>query len=158
MAIDEVEKAFRSQLSLHGYKGSEDLSSLWGEDYPFTALAEGYGQSPADVKLVTEAVMGPRMMSMGRTQEKMLLKMFEEKAVVSKMESLLKEKEDIVSSLTATIETKEYESNVFKNRMESLEKQLNEYRGLFESKMAGLEVDLKKKIEQGYEMYVQGFE
>ncbi|MED6224721.1 hypothetical protein PIB30_086815, partial [Stylosanthes scabra] len=39
-------------------KGSEDLSSLWGEDYPFTALAEDYGQSPADVKLVTEAGNG----------------------------------------------------------------------------------------------------
>ncbi|MED6114718.1 hypothetical protein PIB30_083157 [Stylosanthes scabra] len=81
MAIDEVEKAFKSQLSLHGYKGSDDLSLLWSEDYPFTALAEDYGQSLADVKLVTEAgafpVIGPRMMSMGRTQEKLLLKMFE---------------------------------------------------------------------------------
>ncbi|MED6121619.1 hypothetical protein PIB30_031950 [Stylosanthes scabra] len=119
MAIDEVEKAFKSQLSLHGYKGSEDLSLLWSEEYPFTALAEDYGPSPADVKLVTEAgaltvsrfmqVMGPRMMSMGQTQEKMLLRMFDEKADVSKIESLLKEKEDIVSSLTTTIETKEYE-------------------------------------------------
>ncbi|MED6209216.1 hypothetical protein PIB30_052571 [Stylosanthes scabra] len=137
MAMDEVEKAFKSQLSLHGYKGSEDLSSLWSENYPFTALAEDYGQSLADVKFVTEAgalaVMGPRMMSIGRTKEKMLLKMFEEKAVVSKMESLLKVKEDVVSSLTATIETKEYE-------------------------MAKLEVDLKEKTDQGYEMYVQGFE
>ncbi|MED6226543.1 hypothetical protein PIB30_104763, partial [Stylosanthes scabra] len=83
MAIEEVEKAFKSQLSLHGYKGSDDSSSLWGEDYPITALAEDHGQSPTDVKLVTEAgalaVMGPRMMSMGRTQEKMMLKMFEEK-------------------------------------------------------------------------------
>ncbi|MED6218797.1 hypothetical protein PIB30_029985 [Stylosanthes scabra] len=148
--------------------GSDDLSSLWDEDYPFTALAEDYGQSPTDVKLVTEAgalavsrfmqVMGPRMISMGRTQEKMLLKMFEKKTDVSKMESLLKEKENIVSSLTATIETKEYEGNVLKNCMESLEKQLNEQRGLFESKVARLEVDLKEKIEQGYEMYVQGFE
>ncbi|MED6204433.1 hypothetical protein PIB30_009176 [Stylosanthes scabra] len=43
MAIDEVEKAFKSHLSLHGYKGSEDLSSLWTEEYPFTALAEDYG-------------------------------------------------------------------------------------------------------------------
>ncbi|MED6114594.1 hypothetical protein PIB30_081810 [Stylosanthes scabra] len=145
-------------------KGSEDLTHF-GVKITHSQLwlrPEDYGQSPADVKLVTEAgtlavsrfmqVMGPRMMSMGRTQEKMLLKMFEEKAVVSKMESLLKEKEDIVSSLTATIETKEYESNVFKNRMENLEKQLNEQRVLFESKVAGLEVDLKEKIEQGYEM------
>ncbi|MED6224607.1 hypothetical protein PIB30_085729 [Stylosanthes scabra] len=42
--------------------------------------------------------------------------------------------------------------------MESLEKQLNKQRGLFESKVVGPEVDLKEKIEQGYEMYVQGFE
>ncbi|MED6161173.1 hypothetical protein PIB30_058234 [Stylosanthes scabra] len=28
MAIDEVEKTFKSQQSLHGYKGNEDLSSL----------------------------------------------------------------------------------------------------------------------------------
>ncbi|MED6204434.1 hypothetical protein PIB30_009177 [Stylosanthes scabra] len=97
-------------------------------------------------------------MSMGRTQEKMLLKILEEKADVIKIESLLKEKEDVVSSLTTAIETKEYETNVFKKRMESLEKQRSNEKELFVSKVAKLEVDLKEKTEQGYEMYVQGFE
>ncbi|MED6131763.1 hypothetical protein PIB30_012771 [Stylosanthes scabra] len=49
------------------------------------------------------------------------------------MERLLKEKEEIVSNLTDVIETKKYE-------------------------MAKLEVDPKGKIDEGYEMYIQGFE
>ncbi|MED6161171.1 hypothetical protein PIB30_058232 [Stylosanthes scabra] len=65
-------------------------------------------------------VMGLRMISMDRTQERILSKKFEKRISLSNM---LKEKEECVSNLAAAMEVKEDESNGLRQRIESLENQ-----------------------------------
>ncbi|XP_072071656.1 uncharacterized protein [Arachis hypogaea] len=52
--LDQVKRFMKNQRVLHGYKGDEDLTSLWSEHFPLSMVADKYCQSPADVKLVQE--------------------------------------------------------------------------------------------------------
>ncbi|XLU53067.1 hypothetical protein S245_047715, partial [Arachis hypogaea] len=52
--LDQVKKFTENQKVLHGYKGDEDLTSLWSEHFPLLMVADEYYQSPADIKLVRD--------------------------------------------------------------------------------------------------------
>ncbi|RYR30330.1 hypothetical protein Ahy_B01g055126 [Arachis hypogaea] len=52
--MEQVRRFIGNQKALHGYKGGEDLNSLWSEDFPVSMVADAYCQNPADVKLVQD--------------------------------------------------------------------------------------------------------
>ncbi|KAL4356274.1 hypothetical protein AHAS_Ahas09G0070300 [Arachis hypogaea] len=77
LALEEVKSFTSNKKELHNFKGTEDISSLWCEHYPFALLSKEHAQSPADVKLKNDVgdveldwylqVIGARLMC--RTHE-----------------------------------------------------------------------------------------
>ncbi|MED6211153.1 hypothetical protein PIB30_070893 [Stylosanthes scabra] len=52
VSLDEVAAFTKSQRGLHGFKGAEDLSSLWCEHYPFSIVTDEHFRSRADLELL----------------------------------------------------------------------------------------------------------
>ncbi|MED6108836.1 hypothetical protein PIB30_027927 [Stylosanthes scabra] len=52
VSLKEVADFTRSQEGLRGFDGTEDLSSLWCEHYPFSIVAEEHFRSKADLELL----------------------------------------------------------------------------------------------------------
>ncbi|MED6162377.1 hypothetical protein PIB30_069862 [Stylosanthes scabra] len=79
VSLDEVKSFAENKKKLHGYLGSEDLSSVWSEHFPITIMAEGHFQSKADFALIEDVgdmargqfmqVMAARLWCMGCYEE-----------------------------------------------------------------------------------------
>ncbi|MED6156458.1 hypothetical protein PIB30_014423 [Stylosanthes scabra] len=52
VSLKEVADFTRSQEMLHGFNGTEDLSSLWCEHYPFSIVADEHFRSKGDLELL----------------------------------------------------------------------------------------------------------
>ncbi|MED6199331.1 hypothetical protein PIB30_074984 [Stylosanthes scabra] len=52
VSLQDVVKFTRSQKDLHGFEGTEDLSSVWCEHFPFTFVANEHFQSKANLDLL----------------------------------------------------------------------------------------------------------
>ncbi|MED6143980.1 hypothetical protein PIB30_011225 [Stylosanthes scabra] len=50
VSLKDVADFTRSQEALHGFNGTEDLSSLWCEHYPFSIIADEHFRSKADLE------------------------------------------------------------------------------------------------------------
>nr|XP_029153221.1 uncharacterized protein LOC114927453 [Arachis hypogaea] len=50
--LEQVRRFTDNQRALHGYRGSEKLTSVWGEHFPYSAIADEHAQNPSDVKIV----------------------------------------------------------------------------------------------------------
>ncbi|MED6175456.1 hypothetical protein PIB30_078572 [Stylosanthes scabra] len=79
VSLEEVKVFTENQKKLHGYVGSEDLSSVWSEHYPLPILAEEHFQSKADFDLIESVgevgqaqfiqVYAARLLCLGRYEE-----------------------------------------------------------------------------------------
>ncbi|MED6150714.1 hypothetical protein PIB30_075134 [Stylosanthes scabra] len=55
VSLEDTVKFTRSQKDLHGFEGTEDLSSVWCEHFPFTVVADEHFQSKGDLDLLERA-------------------------------------------------------------------------------------------------------
>ncbi|MED6171016.1 hypothetical protein PIB30_036775 [Stylosanthes scabra] len=101
VSLKEVADFTRSQEGLHGFNGTEDLSSLWCGHFPFTIVADEHFRSKADLELLRKIgkvsaarymqVEAARLMCISRDWEVQVLE--EENLQKSKITDLVESRE-----------------------------------------------------------------
>ncbi|MED6138733.1 hypothetical protein PIB30_077246 [Stylosanthes scabra] len=175
VSLDEVKSFTENQKKLHGYLGSEDLSSVWSEHFPITVVAEEHFQSKADFALIEDVgdmargqfmqVMATRLWCMGRYEELKGKKEIEQKKEESAELQRSMERERKLQLALEQVALKEKvlldpksENEELKGSVQKLEKD----KGDLETRVVELCAQKKEaetgKEHHGYEMLLVGFE
>ncbi|MED6213523.1 hypothetical protein PIB30_094201 [Stylosanthes scabra] len=140
VSLDEVKSFTENQKKLHGYLGSENLSSVWSEHFPITVVAEEHFQSKAELRML---VMAARLWCMGRYEELKGKKEMEHKKEESAELQRSMERERKLQLALEQVALKEKE-------LLDLKSENGELKGKKEAETG--------KEHHGYEMLLVGFE
>ncbi|MED6149525.1 hypothetical protein PIB30_063369 [Stylosanthes scabra] len=147
----------KSPERLHGYRGDKDLTSLWGEHYPFMSLADQCSQFPVDITLVNEVgeiglllvqVIGARLMCLGRVRELVMIEQEKKRQNAGKLLSIVNEKDKVIANMAVEIKDKEFENGRLRREIEELQTQIKQVKEL-ELKVARLDNCLKSLKRRG---------
>ncbi|MED6198953.1 hypothetical protein PIB30_071543 [Stylosanthes scabra] len=136
---EEVKRFTKNQRKLHGYVGSEDLSSVWSEHYPLPVVVEEHFQSRADFDLIEGVgdvgraqflqVYAARLLCLGRYEELRVKREVEQKKEESAELEKNMEREKKLQLVMEQVAQKEKELLELKNdnvtlkgKVQSLEK------------------------------------
>ncbi|MED6107379.1 hypothetical protein PIB30_013228, partial [Stylosanthes scabra] len=171
VSLKEVADFTRSQEGLHGFNGTEDLSSLWSEHYPFTIVADEHFRSKADLELLRKVgkvsaarymqVEAARLMCISREWEVQALE--EGSLQRSKIADLL-EVEKKLKLAQEQVSLKERESRMLQeeNGLKSKVSQLSKDKTDLENRVVELCGEKKKaevnKKAHGFEMFAAAWD
>ncbi|MED6150978.1 hypothetical protein PIB30_077909 [Stylosanthes scabra] len=137
VSLEEVKVFTENQKKLHGYVGSEDLSSVWSEHYPLPVLAEEHFQSKTDFDLIKSVgevgraqfmqVYAAWLLCLGRYEElkaKREAEQRREKTVelAKNMEKNVRRMEEEVAQKEKTLLEAKNENLLLKEKVSKLEK------------------------------------
>ncbi|MED6183426.1 hypothetical protein PIB30_037772 [Stylosanthes scabra] len=173
VSLEEVKVFTENQKKLHGYVGSEDLSSVWSEHYPLPVLAEEHFQSKADFDLIESVgemgraqfmqVYAARLLCLGRYEElKAKGEAEQRKEKIVEVEKNMEKKvclmEEEVAQKEKSLLEAQNENLLLKQKESKLEKDKTNL-GLCVVELCGQKKDAEiSKENHGYDMLLVGFE
>ncbi|XP_072089618.1 uncharacterized protein [Arachis hypogaea] len=155
--LDELSAFSIKQERLHSFVEEGDGSSVWDKKFPFNVVADEVVQSASDVARIEEVgdvgidqymqVLGFRLVSIGRSQEKRHRKMSQDVAGVDELKEQLRKKDALITDLKKELsvlkEKLKLEKEEHEKAVESLGKKVNEL-----STMSDQIIEVTSKLKQ----------
>ncbi|MED6136823.1 hypothetical protein PIB30_059335 [Stylosanthes scabra] len=164
VSLEEVANFSRSQEGLHGFNGTEDLTSLWCKHHPFSIVADEHFRSKADLELLGKMgkVEAAQLLCIIREWE--VQAMEEEKSQREKKADLI-EVEKSLNLARDRVVLKEKENRLLmeeNGKLKSKVSQLTKEKSGLENRVVELcsekkEVEVSKKAH-GFEMFAAAWD
>ncbi|XP_072054488.1 uncharacterized protein [Arachis hypogaea] len=144
--LDELANFIVKQEKLHSFEEKGDGSSLWDKNFPFNVVADEVVQSASDITRIDE-VLGFRLASIGRSQEKRHRKMLQCASESTELKGQLETKENMLAELEKELAAVKEKLKVEKEKHQSVSEALEKKKGELTS-MSEQIVEVTMKLKQ----------